>query len=82
MANKVKYQRFVGRLIYLSHTHLDIVFAVSMVSKFMHSPKPEQFDVVYKILTYLTRTPRRDLPFRKYDHTKIEVYIDVDRAGS
>ena len=35
--DKEKYQRLVGRLIYISHTHPDIAFVVSMVSQFMHS---------------------------------------------
>lgn len=32
-----KFQRLIGRLIYLSHTRPDIAFSVSMVSRFMHS---------------------------------------------
>lgn len=41
---KEQYQRLVGRLIYLSHTHPDIAFAVSMVSQFMHSLGQEHFN--------------------------------------
>ena len=37
-ADKDKYQRMVGKLIYLSHTHLDIAYAVSVVSQHIHSP--------------------------------------------
>ena len=33
-----RYQRLVGKLIYLSHTRPDIAFAVSVVSQFMHAP--------------------------------------------
>ena len=36
--NMEQYQRLVGRLIYLSHTRLNIDFAMSMVNQFMHSP--------------------------------------------
>ena len=36
--DKGRYQRLVGRLIYLSHTRPDIAYAISMVSQFMHSP--------------------------------------------
>lgn len=46
VVNKEQYQRLVGRLIYLLHTHPNIDFAVSMVSQFMHSPGPKHFDVV------------------------------------
>jgi hypothetical protein len=33
-----RYQRLVGKLIYLSHTRLNIAYAVSIVSEFMHFP--------------------------------------------
>ena len=46
MVNKERYQRLVGRLIYLSHTHLDIALAVSVVSQVMHSPNQGHFDDV------------------------------------
>ncbi|XP_038904223.1 uncharacterized protein LOC120090567 [Benincasa hispida] len=35
--NKERYQRLVGKLIYLSHTRLDISYVLSMVSHFMQS---------------------------------------------
>ena len=75
--NIEQYQRLVGRLIYLSPTRLDIAFVVSMVSQFMHSPGPKHFDVVYRILRYLKRTPGRGLLFRKCGHLQVEVYTDV-----
>ena len=37
-ANNEKYQRLVGRLIYLSYTRPGIGYAVSVVSQFMHRP--------------------------------------------
>ncbi|CAL8161762.1 unnamed protein product [Prunus armeniaca] len=39
--NKERYQRLVGRLIYLSHTRPDIAYAMSVVSQFMHSPNAD-----------------------------------------
>ncbi|CAL2259698.1 unnamed protein product [Prunus armeniaca] len=39
--NKERYQRLMGRLIYLSHTRPNIAYAVSVVSQFMHSPNAD-----------------------------------------
>ncbi|KAL6279521.1 hypothetical protein ACE6H2_016402 [Prunus campanulata] len=39
--DKERYQRLVGKLIYLAHTRPDIAYAVSVVSQFMHSPSED-----------------------------------------
>ncbi|BBN68766.1 Ankyrin repeat family protein [Prunus dulcis] len=49
---RIKYQRLVGRLIYLSHTRPDIAYAVSVVSQFMHSPSEDHMNAVLRILRY------------------------------
>ena len=36
--DKGRYQRLVGKLIYLSHTRSDIAYVVNVVSQFMHDP--------------------------------------------
>ncbi|KAM7488896.1 hypothetical protein LguiB_026380 [Lonicera macranthoides] len=77
-----RYQRLVGKLIYLSHMRLDIAFAVSMVSQFMHSPCEEHLEAMYRILRYLKCSPGKGLFFRKNDKRGIEVYTDADWAGS
>ena len=77
-----RFQRLVGRLIYLSHTRPDIAFAVSMVSQFMHSPGQDHFDAVYRILRYLKGTPGKGLLFEDRGHLEVEVYTDDDWAVS
>lgn len=42
-----RYQRLVGKPIYLSHTRPDIAFPISVVSQFMHAPHEEHLDAVY-----------------------------------
>lgn len=54
--DKERYQRLVGRLIYLSHTFSDIAYVISMVNQLMHALGPTHFEVVYGILRYLKRT--------------------------
>ena len=76
--DREKYQRLVGRLIYLSHTKPNIAFVVSVVSQYMHSPKESHLEAVYKILRYLKGSPRKGLFFKKGDSKKVEIYTDAD----
>ncbi|CAL2252914.1 unnamed protein product [Prunus armeniaca] len=80
--NKERYQRLVGRLIYLSHTRPDIAYAVSVISQFMHSPSEDHMNAVLQILRYLKSAPRKGLMFSKHGHLNIDGYTDADRAGS
>ena len=73
-----KFQRLIGRLIYLSHTRPDIAFAVSTLSQFMHSPGQEHFEAAYRILKYLKGTPGQGLMFQKRDNLNVEIYTDAD----
>ncbi|CAL2255719.1 unnamed protein product [Prunus armeniaca] len=57
--NKERYQRLVERLIYLSLTHLDIAYVVSVASQFMHSPSEDHMAAVMRILSYLKSAPGR-----------------------
>ena len=79
-ADKQKYQRLVGKLIYLSHTHLDIAYAVSVVRQFMHCPSKDRMDAVMRILRYLKSSPGKGLMFSKNDHLNVDGYIDADWA--
>ncbi|GKD99578.1 putative ribonuclease H-like domain-containing protein [Tanacetum coccineum] len=39
LADRDRYQRMVEKIIYMSHTHLDIAYAVGVMSQFMHQPR-------------------------------------------
>ncbi|XP_019054887.1 PREDICTED: uncharacterized protein LOC109115373 [Nelumbo nucifera] len=78
--NKERYQRLVGKLIYLSHTRLDIAYVVSVVSQFMHCPSEDHMNAVMRILRYLKSSPGKGLMFSKNNHLKIEGYTDADWA--
>ena len=53
--NKDKYQRQVGKLIYVTHTRPDIGFAVSMASRYMTNATKNHMMAVNRILQYLKR---------------------------
>jgi hypothetical protein len=80
--DKGRYQRLVGKLIYLSHTRLDIAYAVSVVSQSMHNPSEDRMDAVIRILRYLKALPRKGLMFSKNSHLKINGNYDSDWVGS
>ncbi|CAL5358524.1 unnamed protein product [Camellia sinensis] len=76
-----RYQRLVGKLIYLSHSRPDIAIAVSMVSQFMHAPRATHLEAVMRILRYLKSSPGKGLYFSKHSHLNVEAYTDADWAG-
>ena len=80
--DKVRYQRLVGKLIYLSHTCPDIAYAVSVVSQFMHNPSEDHMGVVIRILRYLKSSPGKGLMFSENVHLNIEGYTNTDWAGN
>jgi len=79
--DKERYQRLVGRLIYLCHTRPDITYAVSVVSRYMHDPRSDHMDAVYRILRYLKKNPGKGLLFKKNGHLNVEGYCDADWAS-
>jgi len=80
--NRERYQRLVGRLIYLCHTRPDICYAVSVVSRYMHDPRTGHMEAVYQILRYLKGTPGKGLWFKANQHLNLEGYCDADWASS
>ncbi|KAL6339865.1 hypothetical protein AAG906_034953 [Vitis piasezkii] len=71
--DKGRYQRLVGRLMYLAHTRPDLAYALSV----------QHMNAVMRILRYLKNAPRKGILFAKnVDHQSIEVYINVDWAGA
>ena len=81
LVDKERYQRLIGRLIYLSHTRPDIAFAVSRVSQFMDAPRNPHMQAVFRILRYLKTTPRKGLFFKRGDIRRIEIFTDSDWGG-
>lgn len=74
--NKERYQRLVGQLIYLCHTRLEISYAVSVVSRYMHDPRSGHLDAVYRILRYLKRSPGKGLMFKSHGHLNVQGYCE------
>ncbi|KAL8104492.1 hypothetical protein AgCh_028637 [Apium graveolens] len=76
-----RYQRLVGRLIYLSHTRQDIAYVVGVVSRYMHDPRQPHLDAVYMILRYLKAAPGKGVMFTNNEHLGVESYTNADWVG-
>ncbi|RVX03773.1 Retrovirus-related Pol polyprotein from transposon RE1 [Vitis vinifera] len=67
--DKGRYQRLVGRLMYLAHTRPDLAYALSAVSQYMHNPGEQHMNAVMRILRYLKNAPGKGILFAKnVDH--------------
>ena len=82
LTDKGRFQRLVGKLIYLAHTRPDIGFAVGLVSRFMNKPTEKHLEAILRILRYLKQSPGRRLYFKKTTSRGLEVLTDADWAGS
>lgn len=82
LTDKERYQRLVGKLIYLSHTRLEISYAVGVVSQFMHRPQKDHMEAVWRIIRYLKGTTGHGILFRAHGHLHITGYTDADWAGN
>lgn len=54
--DEFRYRSLIGGLIYVTHTRLDITFAVSILSRFMHGPTVNHFGAAKRVLRYLAGT--------------------------
>ncbi|XP_028055810.1 uncharacterized protein LOC114259975 [Camellia sinensis] len=77
-----RYQRLVGKLIYLSHLRLDIAIAVSIVSQFMHAPRTSNLETVIRILRYLKTSAAKGLYFSKHGYLGMKAFTNADWTGS
>jgi len=68
----------MGRLIYLSHKHPDITYAISLVSQFMHNPSEVHMETTLRVLKYLKSSPGRGILFKKNNHLNLIGYTDAD----
>jgi hypothetical protein len=76
------YKSLVGSLLYLTATRPDIMYAASLVSRFMESPKDSHWKMAKRILRYVAGTLNFGLWYTKSDSNQLSGYTDSDFAGS
>ena len=76
------YKRLVRSLMYLTTTRLDIMYAVSLISRFMEYPKIYHWKVGKRILRYITGTIDYGICYSTSEDDPLVGYIDSDFADS
>ena len=69
-----RYRRLIGKLIYLTVARLDIIFAVGVLSKFIHQPREIHWFAAMRILAYIKSCPGKGLVYKKHGHVYIFEY--------
>lgn len=54
-----RYTCLVGRLLYLTNTRLDIIYALYILSQFMQEPRLKHWEAALRIVHYIKGSPRK-----------------------
>ncbi|XP_044475741.1 secreted RxLR effector protein 161-like [Mangifera indica] len=76
------YRSLMGCLMYLTATRPDIMFVVSLLSRFMHCATEVHFKVAKRVLRYIKGTTDFGIMFEKSENLNFHGYADSDWAGS
>lgn len=76
------YRSLIGSLLYLYATRPDIVFCVSLLSRFMQSPSEIHLRGAKRILRYIGGTSDYGVKFARVTAVKLLGFSDSDWAGS
>ena len=82
LVNSTIFRSLVGKLMYLTSTRPDIVYAVSLVSRFMEKPYSNHWEVAKRILRYVRGTIDYGIFYKANTLVDLIGYTDSDLAGS
>jgi len=81
-ANSSLYRSLIGSLLYLTSTRPDIMFAASLLSRFMQEPSQVHFGAAKRVLRYLQGTMDYGIMYKFGGDLNLIGYSDSDWAGS
>ncbi|OAE35446.1 hypothetical protein AXG93_2587s1610 [Marchantia polymorpha subsp. ruderalis] len=80
-ANVTFYRRIIGKQLYLTTTRPDIVYATSILSRFMSNPRKIHIDVARHVLRYLKGTQDFGILYQKGESSVVSGWTDADWTG-
>ncbi|KAJ4710707.1 Retrovirus-related Pol polyprotein from transposon TNT 1-94 [Melia azedarach] len=80
-ADAFRYKSLVGSLLYLTAIRPDIMFATSLLSRFMQNPRQVHFGAGRRVLRYLKGTCDFGIWFKPEKELNLFGYVDSDWAG-
>eukprot|EP00253_Pinus_taeda_P028322 PITA_28322 len=76
------YKSIVGSLMYLTTTRPDIMYAVSLISRFIERPKEAHWQAAKRILRYVKGTKMFGILYNVSEHSDLVGYTDSDWTRS
>lgn len=81
LIDATQYKQMVGSLMYLTATRPDLMFAVSLISRFMARPTQLHFAITKRILRYLKDTMDHGVFYKRGGTSDLVAFTDSDYAG-
>ena len=76
-----KFKQAIGSLMYLIVTRPDLMFCVSLISRYMANPKASHWATTKRLLRYLQGTIEYGLFYKKGQKMSLSAYSDNNYAG-
>ncbi|KAI5352434.1 hypothetical protein L3X38_005325 [Prunus dulcis] len=81
-ASEEQYRSIVGSLLYLTVTRPDIMYASSLLARFMHCPTSKHYGTTKRVLRYIKETLDYGLEYVKGKNSMLIGFCDSDWGGS
>ncbi|XP_020420286.1 uncharacterized protein LOC109949306 [Prunus persica] len=82
LADEGLFRKIIGSLLYLTTTRPDIMFAASLLSRFMHSSTKKHMGIAKRVLIYIQGTLSYGIEFTRDKNVVLIGFCDSDWAGS
>ncbi|CAL2232095.1 unnamed protein product [Prunus armeniaca] len=82
LADEGLYRKIVGSLLYLTATRPDLMYAASLLSRFMNGPTKKHMGVARRFLRYVQGTLSYGIEYVRNQSATLVGFCDADWAGS